>query len=230
MERAGRLPLPTTWARWWFGLIAALVLTGIVIQMFVSADNEEGFYRTPAARAANVFAYFTIQSNLVVGLTSLALALSWHGRSLLFRAAWLSGLVAIVLTFIVYHSVLSGLQELRGWGTAANEILHTIVPALAVLGWILFGPRGLASWRMIPYAVIWPIAWLAFTLIRGAVIDWYPYPFIDVLEHGYARVFLNTLGIAALFVALAAVVTALDRQLANARRRRRAGAGEGAGQ
>lgn len=216
-ERAGRWPLPT-WVRSWFGLIAALVLTGIVIQMFVSADNEEGFYRTPAARAANVSAFFTIQSNLVVGLTSLVLALSWHRRSLLFRAAWLSGLVAIVVTFIVYHSVLSGLQEHSGWGSVANQILHTIVPALAVLGWLLFGPRGLASWRVIPYAMIWPIAWIVFTLVRGAVIDWYPYPFIDVLEHGYARVLLNTLGIAALYVGLAAAVTELDRRLSKSGR------------
>ncbi len=220
-ERVDAQPLPTTWARRWFAVTASAVLAGIVIQLFVSAGYEEGFFRTPTARAGNVFAFFTVQSNLIVGFTSFLLARRWDRGSARFRVLWLSGLVAIVLTFMVYHSVLAGLDDLSGWGSVANQILHTAVPTLAVLGWLLFGPRGLADWRIISYALIWPIAWLAFTLVRGAFVDWYPYPFIDVIEHGYARVALNTLAISALYVVLAAAVTELDRRLAKARDRRR---------
>jgi hypothetical protein len=60
---------------------------------------------------------------------------------------------------------------------------------------------------------VFPLAWLAFTLIRGAFLDWYPYPFIDVVANGYGKVSLNCVFIALFFVALAAGATALDRLL-----------------
>jgi hypothetical protein len=30
----------------------------------------------------------------------------------------------------------------------------------------------------------YPAAWLGYTLIRGASVDWYPYPFVDVSQLG----------------------------------------------
>jgi hypothetical protein len=54
---------------------------------------------------------------------------------------------------------------------------------------------------------------LAFTLVRGAAIDWYPYPFVDVVAHGYARVAINCLVVAVLFVGLGFGALALDRRL-----------------
>jgi len=59
----------------------------------------------------------------------------------------------------------------------------------------------------------WPIAWLAVTLVLGELRDWYPYPFIDVSEHGYAQVLLTSLGVTALFLVLVAVVRLAERVL-----------------
>ena len=59
-----------------------------------------------------------------------------------------------------------------------------------------------------------PVVWLVYTLVRGAFVDWYPYPFIDVDEHGYGVVLLNALGISAFLVGLAFVAFAVDRWLA----------------
>ena len=58
-----------------------------------------------------------------------------------------------------------------------------------------------------------PVAWLAFTLVRGALIGWYPYPFVDVGVLGRATVALNCLGITVLFLGLAAVALGADRAL-----------------
>lgn len=60
---------------------------------------------------------------------------------------------------------------------------------------------------------MYPLLWLAFTLIRGAADGFYPYPFVDVSLHGYGQVLLNCLFVAVLFLALAAGATALDRRL-----------------
>jgi hypothetical protein len=53
---------------------------------------------------------------------------------------------------------------------------------ITVTGRLIAGPRGQATARAAWLSPLYPLAWLAFTLIRGAVINWYPYPFIDVTK------------------------------------------------
>ncbi len=50
-------------------------------------------------------------------------------------------------------------------------------------------------------------------MIRGAIIDWYPYTFIDVTALGYAKVAINAVWVALLVFGIAAGATALDRNL-----------------
>jgi hypothetical protein len=200
-------------ARIWFALTAAAVFAGVLIQVLVSAGNEEGLFPTAAGRVFNVFWYFTIQSNLLVGVTSLMLALRPERGSELFCAFRLTGLVAITVTFIVFHTALSHLVDLQGWAKVADQILHTVVPLLAVGTWLKFGPRGLVDRSIALLALVPPLLWVVFTLIRGEMIDFYPYPFVDVNDLGYARVIANTALIALLFLALAVGAHAIDRKL-----------------
>ena len=85
----------------------------------------------------------------------------------------------------------------------ADKLLHVVVPLLAVIGWLAFGPRGLVSRADIWPSLIWPIGYLLLILATGPVFDWYPYPFLDVAEHGLGVVLLNALGITVLFLAVA---------------------------
>jgi hypothetical protein len=91
-----------------------------------------------------------------------------------------------------------------------NQLVHTVVPLLTVLGWLIFGPRGQTSRRVAWLSLLFPFCWLVFTLIRGAVIHWYPYPFIDVSAIGYGKAILNTFWVSLLLLGLAAGATALD--------------------
>jgi hypothetical protein len=95
-----------TKGRWWFGLTALAVLVGLVVQVSVTAGLATGFFDAPTKRALNVFAFFTIQSNIIVGVTSLLLALKADRTSTAFRVARLTGIVAITITFVVFHAVL----------------------------------------------------------------------------------------------------------------------------
>jgi hypothetical protein len=81
--------------------------------------------------------------------------------------------------------------------------------------------------------LIFPLAWLAFTLIRGAVDDWYPYPFLDPNNGGYRSVAYHVIVILAGFVVIAGIIVAVgdvgrDRRLRRARAARTEPAG-GAG-
>jgi len=201
-------------ARAWFATTAAAVLAGLVIQVLVTASLDEGHFTSVGSRVANLLFFFTIESNLIVGVTTLLLALRADRASTAFRVFRLTGVVAIAIVGVVYHLLLAGLYELTPWATVADVLLHTVVPILAVTGWLLFGPRGQTSRRIALLALVFPVCWLAVTLVRGPIVDWYPYPFIDVDRLGYPRVLLNSLGIAALFLAVVAGATALDRWLA----------------
>ena len=95
------------------------------------------------------------------------------------------------------------------------------------LGWLVFGPRGQLSARIARIAVLPPVGWLAFTLLRGPFVqdmsghDYYPYPFMDVQQHGYVVVLISTAVVAALFLAVSTGAVALDKRLPGGTRRER---------
>ncbi len=204
------------WARVWFGATASCVVAGVVIAMITAANRHGGHFHPAAARAANEFAFFTIQSNLVVGLATLLLAVRLDRSSTAFAVLRLSGLVAITATAIGAHAMLAQTLHLKGWGAVWNELLHTVVPVMTVVGWLLIGPRRIVSWRVAWLSVIFPVGWLAFTLIRGAIVHWYPYPFIDVTHLGYGRTALKCVPIPLFTLGLAAGATVLDGRLGRA--------------
>jgi hypothetical protein len=197
-------------ARAWFAATAACVVAGVAISAVTAANNTGGHFHPAVARAANAFAFFTIQSNLLVGAATLLLALRLDRSSQAFAVLRLSGLVAITVTGIVFHAVLAQTLDLKSWDAVGNELVHTVVPVMAVVGWLLAGPRGLVSKQIVWLSLIFPGCWLAFTLIRGAIAHWYPYPFIDVTQLGYGRALFNCVWVAVLMLGLAAGAAVLD--------------------
>lgn len=200
-------------ARVWFGLTAVLVIVALAVQIPITAATEGGLYDEPAARVANLFTFFTILTNLVVAVTSGWLALAPSTTTTLLRVLRLCAILGIAVTGVVYHTLLAGLRHLEGAEWVTDQVFHTVVPIVTVLGWILFGPRGLVDRRVVVLSMIYPLAWLVFALVRGAVISWYPYPFLDVGLHGYGVVALNCVGITLLFAVLAVAAQAVDRAL-----------------
>lgn len=213
------------WARTWFAVTAACVAVGVVIQLVLAWQNHmpeiaatgESFQKfgdTPLARALNVFAFFTVQSNLIVAATSLLLAIDPNRSSMVFSVFRLCSLVGITVTGFVYHVALGSIFRLDTWALAADQLLHTVVPIMTVVGWLGFGPRGLTSARVVKLTVLFPLAYMIFTLIRGPLAsDWYPYPFADVHALGYVRVLVNGFWIGLLFVGIAAGAAWIDKTL-----------------
>jgi hypothetical protein len=202
---------------WRWNLIAATAvaaLAGIAVQVVVPAGNDEGaVFPTTAGRVFNVFCFFTIQSNLLVAVTSILLLIRRDRTSDGFWAFRLSGLVAITVTFAVFHTVLSRLYEFDGWDAVANQLIHTVAPLLAIAAWLLAGPRGHATPRIALLSLLPAGAWLVFMFVRGELIDYYPYPFVDVGDLGYARALLNAALVGALFYGLARGAVWLDERL-----------------
>jgi hypothetical protein len=200
-------------ARIWFGVNALVVVVALAIQLPLSAGLQGTAFRTGTGLVINVFCYFTVQSNLLVAAASLLLALRLERHSMLFRVLRLSGLVGITVTFLVYHGVLAGLQELTGAAWVADQLVHTVSPLLCVGGWLLFGPRGAIDRTVLLWSLAFPACWSVFALIRGHFIDFYPYPFIDPRDHGYLRVAVNCVLVLLVFLAVSAAAAYGDRAL-----------------
>ncbi len=61
-----------------------------------------------------------------------------------------------------------------------------------------------------------PIVYLIYLLTRGAVVGWYPYPFLNPAPDGYGRVVVHVIAIVALFLVTQWAVTASTRLLRRA--------------
>ena len=70
--------------------------------------------------------------------------------------------------------------------------------------------------------LIWPLAWLLYTLIVGGITGWYPYFFLDLGETGPGGVALYCVAILILLFVVSCLFWTGDRWLPG---RRRAGRG-----
>jgi hypothetical protein len=104
--------------------------------------------------------------------------------------------LAILLVGIVYLTLLQGLHVLTGAHRVADVLLHKVSPVATALWWLLFAPRAKLRWSAPFWWLLYPLAYLAYALGRGAIDQKYPYPFLDVGKIGWAQAALNVGGIA----------------------------------
>jgi hypothetical protein len=198
----------TTFVVGLFALVAQLVLTIQGARVLVDVDPP-----SLPERLIRLAGYFTIQSNVLVAITAFTLLRDPDRDGPVWRVVRVAALVGITITGIVHWFLLRPLLDLTGWSYACDKLLHVVVPLLAVVGWLLFGPRPRIAPRTWLLALVWPLAWLAYTLVRGAVTGFYPYPFLNVGELGGASVAVASLGITGMFVVVSLVLWWGDRRL-----------------
>ena len=187
----------------------ALILSGGADANSVDAEDA-----TPILeRLRRLFSYFTVQSNLLVLVTAAVLARDpWHdGR--VWRVVRFDALLGILITGIVYALVLAPQAHLEGVALAINVGLHYVSPWLTVAAWLVFGPRAQLGWRTVIAGFIWPLAWIGYTFLQGALTEWYPYPFLDVTELGLGAALRNAGLILLLGAGFAVVFQWLDDRL-----------------
>lgn len=192
-------------------LVAALIAVTVVAQLI------EALTRTPPAQAGNFLSYFTIQSNIIVAVVlAMAAVIQLRGPA----PRWLdltrgAATVYISITGVVYALLLSNIDVNTPlpW---ANVVLHYLVPVAMVIDWLLDLPERRIEFRS---ALVWlgyPLVYLAYTLIRGPMVHWYPYPFLNPDPHGYGFVAVMSVCVAiaaAVFVVVAAGATRLPGRI-----------------
>jgi hypothetical protein len=203
-----------------FAAVAALAWFALGLQLLLTLANPANNPGTLAVRLNNLFSYFTILSNLLVAVTLTILVLVGDS-SLARRVArprFFTGVaVAIVFVSLGYELLLRGIWKLDGWPLLADTLFHDIVPIGFVALWVAFVPKGQLGARDVPSWMIYPGVYLGYALVRGALTQRYPYPFLDVTALGYGRVFANAAGLAVVIAALGGLFVAADRLMASRR-------------
>lgn len=159
--------------------------------------------------------YLTNLTIFVVAITFSAVAA--NGRSPVARFFRQPQVVTAVVVYIVfvglaYNVLLRHLWTPSGYRAVLNECLHTVVPLLCTLYWVLFVPRFHLRFRHCVLWMIYPLTYLCVTLWRGGTSDFYPYPFIDVSELGYPHVLFNASLLVIAFVVLMGIFVALNHR------------------
>lgn len=166
---------------------------------------------------AEYFSYFTIQScliNIVMLLVGGMMALTRHTDTVLYTTVRMSTVAYAIVTAGVYNLLLrsvpyEGYQGLQ-W---PNEVLHVWVPLFIVIDWIVSPGRPALPWRVWGAVIIYPVAWILFTLTRGAAVGVYPYPFLEPDgPNGWGGVVAYIVGLAAFILAIGALAIVFSRR------------------
>jgi hypothetical protein len=187
----------------WFRVgAAALVIAAIAFQLAWLA-NEGRF------DPFRFFAFFTIQSNLLGVAVLLALvARADRPRTPVVELLRGAAVVYLIVTFVVVITFLSGedVQLDLQW---VDFVLHKFFPIVVLLDWLIDPPTVRLPWRAALVWLSYPLVWVTFTLVRGALDDWYPYPFLDPANGGYTSVAVYFVTILGFFLVIGGAVVAL---------------------
>jgi len=207
----------------WFGLGLGLFLTVFNVyppvdvqpnSLGVNSDGIEGL----VGRVIDSLSYFTNLSNVLVAVVLTMLARNPDRRGGVWSAVRMDSLVMISITGLIYAVVLAPDAQVEGLDIIVNSIKHYIVPVMTVLLWFLLGPRRQLTFTSVFTALVIPITWAGYTLVRGEFIVAYPYGFLNVVAYGLPAVLVNIAGVAALGVVLGLLFWGIDRVLGSRQR------------
>ncbi len=208
-ERAGRPLLdhdraPVRVLRVLFGVLGFGTVTA---NMFIIAAEPEGL------DVANYLSYFTNESSFFAGAVLAVSGLLPRGR----LPRWWDGVrgaaaVYGAVTFVVFAVLLEGTPAAGETTPWVDFVLHKLMPVVLVVDWLLLPSAYPAGWWRVLAWMAYPVAYLAYALVRGAAIGWYPYPFLDPRgPAGYAGLVTSAGAVVAGFLAAAILFDLLGR-------------------
>ena len=158
---------------------------------------------------SNFFSYFTIQSNILIVTVLIIGAMVSTKRFYSTQFQLVRGAITtyIMTTGIVYFLFLRGMEaELQTTIPWVNFVLHILLPLYALFDWLVAPSRNQISFRRVWLWILYPLAYLVYTLVRGPLVDWYPYPFLDPRLSGYGQVLISSLVITVLILTCSLIV------------------------
>lgn len=195
-------------------LLMALALFGSIFWQVTDRVAHNLF------RPTEYFTFFTITSCLLTGLalTISGLRVLRHQPETKFLTLFrLTMAASMVIVGVIYNALLTGSVDERDigydWPVLPNLILHTYMPILVFLEWLITRTAVPLKINTAFWVLIYPLAWLAFSITRGFMTGWWPYWFIDP-QYGLPVMLQWIFTIAGFFVVLALGLLPAQKALA----------------
>jgi len=173
-------------------------------------------------RPTEYFAYFSIVTAIVAGMflttTGFGLLLNIEDTKWV-EIARLSLAVALIVVGVVYHALLAdAANDVRdgdyAWPVLPNEIIHTYVPILAVIEYLISVKAFRIRLRAFIWVAVFPLMWLLLSIVRGTGTNWWPYWFINPNgEAGLVGMLTYIAAITVFFLVLGLTVLGLKQVL-----------------
>lgn len=192
----------------------ALAVVAVLLQFAITMPASMQAGRSFVGSLVFFFSFFTILTNIAVGMTYLAALTS--GEAALprwFRQPTIRAGVAVAITvvMITYATVLARLWQPVGLFYLCNVLLHYVAPVLYLAWWLVAGADGSTRWRDIPAWLIYPIVYLCWVELRAPFAGEVPYLFLDIPAKGLPSVILASISMLMLFVLVSAAAVLADR-------------------
>lgn len=188
-------------SKWLYCILTILALVNIAFVLHICCSYE-AIIRPILARlieenkigntldGANWLAYFTVQSNLFVSLWFIFWSIGKLFNVKAFERVCENSAVATCVTLYIFAtgflyagSTMFGMRwfDKNDGGAIVNNVVnvyhHFIIPPLTVILYFCMPVRQLKSPKEnATIALLFPLAYLAFSLFRGKAVDWYAYP------------------------------------------------------
>jgi hypothetical protein len=196
-------------------LLAVIAWLAVLLQIALAIRTVTAAGQSPLVGVINTLSYFTILTNLIVAIVSTASALrgaSNTSDTFLTRPSTMSAVtVYIFIVGLTYSLLLRSIWDPTGLSLVLDVALHDITPILYVLFWLFFVPKGTLRWSQPLYWLIYPLLYVLYSLVRGAITGRYPYYFVDVTLLGYPKALLNTVLLLIGFWIVGLIAVAIDR-------------------
>ena len=204
-----------TFLRRGFGVLNLVAAFAVAIALAVNISDRliQGIFNP-----THYFHYFTIQTsiiNIVVLLMGGMFALMrtndprWYS---IVRACTVS--YAIVVG-VIYNVLLAGFPTVDGYVASfafPGDIQHIWGPIFIAVEWLLMPGRTRLRWGTLWISALFPLAWVAGSMIRGLAGDgWFPYFFLNVTDMGVGGVAMYIAAIAAFVICNSALAVAIGR-------------------
>lgn len=187
----------------------------LVALYFNSGLNGGGQLRT------EMFTFYTILSNILV-LLYFVLALTPVARW-----QWLRGGtgMAILLTMLVYNIMLVPYGFSMSGGTFVpytfpDVMVHIVVPCMMMIDALFLAKKDGYRWHYPLTWTVFPLIYLAYALIRGAVTGKFAYFFLDYNTLGVTKVAIYCLVLSAAYIAVGYLLVVWNKFVGRSPRRR----------
>lgn len=204
--------------RFYLTVLALLGWVALIGQLYLIIVNR----KIPLAETIiEYFSYFTVLTNMLTAVCATVLLLHPSGKWGRFfsRASTLAALaVYITIVGLVYNLILRFLWAPQGFQRIVDELLHSVNPVLFIIYWFVYASKEGLVWKQIQSWQLYPLAYVVYILIRGALSGFYPYPFLDVAKLGYPKAALNGVVLIILFVAMSSAFMAIGRYVSGKRK------------